>query len=103
MAPADPATGLLHVEVVWAEAPHAVRRVALTVPAGTTAAQALAASGLLDGTPGLAGVPMGIWGRACAPEAVLRDRDRVELYRDLQVDPKEARRLRVARHRPARR
>ena len=28
------------------------------------------------------------------PETVLRERDRVEVYRPLQVDPKEARRLR---------
>ena len=42
---------------------------------------------------------MGVWGRACEPGQVLRDRDRVECYRPLTVDPKEARRL---RHRRAR-
>jgi len=37
---------------------------------------------------------VGIWGRLCTPEAALRDRDRVEIYRALAVDPKEARRQR---------
>jgi len=98
MAPADPAAGMVRVEVVWASGPHAVQRIALTVPEGTTAAQAVAASGLLDGDPTLAQASMGVWGRACEPGTVLRERDRVELYRGLQVDPKEARRLRQGRN-----
>jgi putative ubiquitin-RnfH superfamily antitoxin RatB of RatAB toxin-antitoxin module len=36
----------------------------------------------------------GIWSRVQPPDTLLRDRDRVELYRALRVDPKEARRLR---------
>jgi len=39
----------------------------------------------------------GIWGRVVAPDTVLRDGDRLELYRPLTVDPKEARRQRFAR------
>ena len=92
-----PAEALLRVEVLWGPAPHATRRVALTLPAGSTAGQALAASGLLVEFPELAQAPMGVWGRACAAETVLRDLDRVELYRGLTVDPKEARRLRHGR------
>jgi putative ubiquitin-RnfH superfamily antitoxin RatB of RatAB toxin-antitoxin module len=42
---------------------------------------------------------IGIWGRLRAPTAPLRDRDRVELYRPLTVDPKEARRQRYGLHR----
>lgn len=96
MGPAE-AAGAIHVEVVWAAGPHDTRRVALTVPAGTTAGEALAKSGLLQSVPAVAGAPMGIWGRGCEPGAVLRDGDRVELYRGLTVDPKEARRLRHRR------
>jgi len=92
-----PAEALLRVEVLWAPAPHDTRRVALTLPAGSTAGQALAASGLLVEFPELAQAPMGVWGRACTAETVLRDLDRVELYRGLTVDPKEARRLRHGR------
>lgn len=92
-----PAEALLRVEVLWGPAPHDTRRVALTLPAGSTAGQALAASGLLVEFPELAQAPMGVWGRACTAETVLRDLDRVELYRGLTVDPKEARRLRHGR------
>ena len=44
------------------------------------------------GAPG--GLKVGIWGRARPLDTPLRERDRVEVYRPLQVDPKEARRLR---------
>jgi putative ubiquitin-RnfH superfamily antitoxin RatB of RatAB toxin-antitoxin module len=39
----------------------------------------------------------GVWGRKVAPNHVLRDGDRVELYRALLVDPKVARRARFVR------
>lgn len=94
MAPAEP---LLRIEVLWGPAPHDTRRVALMLPAGSTAGQALVASGLLGEFPALGQAPMGVWGRACTAETVLRDLDRVELYRGLTVDPKEARRLRHGR------
>ena len=37
---------------------------------------------------------VGVWGRKERPGQVLRDRDRVEVVRGLNVDPKEARRKR---------
>jgi putative ubiquitin-RnfH superfamily antitoxin RatB of RatAB toxin-antitoxin module len=39
----------------------------------------------------------GVWGRKAAPDDVLRDGDRVELYRELKVDPKVARRARFSK------
>ena len=41
---------------------------------------------------------VGVWGRKQALRDALRDRDRVEVYRPLKVDPKEARRLRYRQH-----
>jgi len=38
---------------------------------------------------------VGVFGRNVEHTAVLREGDRVEIYRDLQVDPKQARRLRA--------
>jgi putative ubiquitin-RnfH superfamily antitoxin RatB of RatAB toxin-antitoxin module len=86
-------TVAIDVEVVFA-APdeQVVRRVSL--PDGATIVDALAASGL-TGTVTAAGV--GIWGRSAEPDALLRDGDRVELYRPLTADPKEARRSRAKR------
>ncbi len=68
----------------------------LTLALGATVTDAIDASGLPERHPSadLERVPVGIWGRLCERDDVLRDRDRVELYRPLQVDPKEARRLR---------
>ena len=82
------------IEVVYCPTPGVVDRVQLRLPQGATLAQALAASGLmqrhaLGPTPAL-----GVWGRAKASDTVLRERDRVEIYRALLVDPKEARRQR---------
>ncbi|WP_292443490.1 RnfH family protein [Methylibium sp.] len=78
-----------------------VDHIELELPECSTVADALQASGLLQRHPGidLALQRMGVWGRACRPDDVLREGDRLELYRALEVDPKEARRLRQQRQR----
>ena len=65
-------------------------------------ADALAASGLCE-RHGLDvhAVSAGIWGRLQPLQTLLRDHDRVELYRALRVDPKQARRARHQRSRRA--
>jgi putative ubiquitin-RnfH superfamily antitoxin RatB of RatAB toxin-antitoxin module len=87
------------VEVVYAAAPHQLSRVALKLAPGSTVADALVASGLAEHVlTDDAGRPrVGVWGRLAALDAGLRERDRVEIYRPLQVDPKEARRQRYRR------
>ena len=61
---------------------------------GMTASQAVEASGLLDVFPELAGsrIDFGVYGRVVQQTHVLRPADRVEIYRRLTVDPREARR-----------
>jgi hypothetical protein len=99
----------LQVEVAYAAAPHQIELRRLSLPAGATAADALRASGLtvLADPAALDALELGIRGRKCAATTLLRDRDRVELYRPLVVDPKEARRQRYrkdgVRKRPPRR
>ena len=68
----------------------------IDVPSGATLVDALRASGVLERHPGidLARQAVGIWGRVCALDTPLKQGDRVEIYRPLQVDPKEARRRR---------
>ena len=92
----------LQVEVVYCPAPGQCERVALRLPDGACVGDALAASGLCQ-RHGLssASIELGVWGRKQPPQAPLRERDRVEMYRPLQVDPKEARRLRYKRARQA--
>lgn len=80
-----------HIEVAWSPAPREVQLVTLQLPAGATVRDALLASGLeLD----WATHALGIWGQPATLEDPVRDGDRVEVYRALRVDPKEARRLR---------
>jgi putative ubiquitin-RnfH superfamily antitoxin RatB of RatAB toxin-antitoxin module len=100
MGPADPA--LLQIEVVYCPVRGHCERVLLRLPEGACVGDAVAASGLCE-RHGLdaASMATGVWGRKQASQAPLRERDRVELYRPLQVDPKEARRLRYKRARQA--
>jgi uncharacterized protein len=87
------------IEIVYA-LPERQRVVRLVLPAtGLTAAAAVERSGLLDEFPELRERPLmlGIFGTICAPEHALRDRDRVEIYRPLRVDPRAQRRERAAR------
>jgi uncharacterized protein len=105
MGPAD----RLHVELVWSPQAGDVRHVRLVLPAGSTIETALrSCAGFADQLPRLADLKIGVWGRLRALDTPLRERDRVEVYRPLTVDPKEARRQRykargeriVSRHRP---
>ena len=86
----------LHVTVVYC-APGCEDVSAVALPAGSTAADAIAASGVLGRRPEIgAGAPdVGIWGRPCTLAQALEDGDRVEVYRPLRVDPKDARRVRA--------
>jgi len=69
----------------------------LEVAAGTSVREAIEISGLLDRVPDvdLAINRVGIFGRLCALEDPVHAGDRVEVYRPLRIDPKEARRLRA--------
>lgn len=71
----------------------------LQLPAGAALADALAASVVLGRLKSvdISEAGCGIWGQRAAPSQLLRDGDRVELYRPLTVDPKVARRERFAR------
>ncbi len=85
-----------HVEVAYAGAARqVVRRVAL--PAGSTVMQAIEASGLARDIPGLVIDPahLGIFSRKATPDQLVGEGDRVEIYRPLTLDPKEARRRRA--------
>lgn len=83
----------LQVEVVFA-APDHQALVRVTLDKGATVADAIAASGLQDEFPGqqLDGMQSGIWGRPADRDCHLESGDRVEIYRPLQRDPRDARR-----------
>jgi putative ubiquitin-RnfH superfamily antitoxin RatB of RatAB toxin-antitoxin module len=88
------------VEVVYAM-PDEQTVIAVELPDGATVAQALAASGIFARHPRIdsAECAVGIWGRVVERARVLRDRDRIEIYRPLVVDPKQLRRVRAQKQR----
>ncbi|MGZ3181504.1 MAG: RnfH family protein [Telluria sp.] len=75
----------------------------LEVEQGATIEQAVRASGLLDAVAGidLSLQAVGIFAKKKTLDTVLRDQDRVEVYRPLLADPKETRRKRAARKKAA--
>lgn len=88
----------LQVEIVYA-LPQQQTLLSLTVPAGTTVAEAIKASGIEQrhSEIDLAQCALGVFGRLAEAGQPLVDGDRVEIYRPLQVDPKTARRARAAK------
>ena len=93
------AEALVRVCVAFSPAPRDVREWHVHVAAGSTVSDAIAASPLRTEFPAMeqSAMTLGVWGRKAAPGQVLRDGDRVEIYRPLQVDPKVARRERFRR------
>ncbi len=73
----------------------------MTLPAAATIAVALAEArarlddGRLDPPVDWQGAAVGLWGRRCGRSAVPREGDRIELYRELEADPRQRRRQRV--------
>ena len=91
MAPAE-----VSVELVHSPAARQVQQVRLRVPAGATVREVLLACGWFDMASFDAAV--GIWGRKVTQAEAVREGDRIEIYRGLSVDPKEARRQRYRAH-----
>lgn len=85
------------VEVAYA-LPEEQLIVPIKVETGTTAEQAIYASGIIKKFPDidLSVNKVGIFGKATRLDTVLRHLDRVEIYRPLIADPKEVRKQRAA-------
>ncbi|WP_416192663.1 RnfH family protein [Neisseria sp. CCUG12390] len=87
---------MLNIEIVYGLPDKQVLKT-MQVAEGTTIRQAALQSGLenefsdLD----LNTAKLGIFGKAVKDDTVLREKDRIEIYRPLLIDPKEARRRRV--------
>ena len=92
-------TSMLKVQVCYA-LPDDSFIAELSLAAGATLEQAVRESGVLQRYPAidLGTQKLGIFGKVKLADTVLRDGDRIEIYRPLQADPKETRRRR-AKHR----
>lgn len=94
--------GQVRVQVCYATATREIL-LDVTVGEGSSIEQAIAASGILRDVPDidLATQPVGVFGKKKTLDTVLRGGDRVEIYRPLVADPKEARRRRAEKKNPA--
>ena len=79
---------MLDVEVAYATAEQQVI-VALKIPENATVSQAISASGLLERFPEIdsAAIKTGIFGCVCNADHRVQQGDRVEIYRQITVDP----------------
>jgi putative ubiquitin-RnfH superfamily antitoxin RatB of RatAB toxin-antitoxin module len=84
------------VEIVYALGDRQVLR-RILLPDGSTVEDAIAVSGLRAAFPEMDTTHIGIHGEEVPVTTILRDRDRVEIYRPLQADPKDVRRKRAKR------
>lgn len=84
----SPARIEVEVAAAW---PHEQRLVSLQVAAGSCVATALTAAGFPDAQD------VGIFGERVTHDRVLENGDRVEIYRPLVADPRQARRRRINR------
>ena len=87
----------ISVEVVY-PLPQKQEIFTVKLPSGATVREAIESSGVLAKYPeiDLAKNKFGVYAKLAKPDAVLRDRDRVEIYRPLIADPKEVRKQRAA-------
>ncbi len=86
----------MHIELVYA-LPHEQTLLKLEVPVGTTIAEGVRLSGIVGKHPEIDPDKgkFGIFGKLSKQDAVLREKDRIEIYRPLIADPKEVRRKRA--------
>ena len=86
----------IRVSIVYSSGPRHTQEEWVTLDDGASVLQALQASGVLQAFPAidLAHASVGVWSRKAGLNQLLREHDRVEIYRPLTVDPKVARRER---------
>lgn len=86
----------IHVEVVFAGSASWIECRRIEVSSGCTVIQAIEASGIAQSLPPGTIDParLGLFARKVAPGQLVRDGDRIEIYRPLVLDPMEARRRR---------
>jgi putative ubiquitin-RnfH superfamily antitoxin RatB of RatAB toxin-antitoxin module len=92
-------SNLLRITVVYSSHPREVSEHLLELPTLSTVKDALLACQTFENFPGDISTDdaqwtLGVWGRPVTHDYVMRDEDRLEIYRPLKVDPKVARRER---------
>jgi putative ubiquitin-RnfH superfamily antitoxin RatB of RatAB toxin-antitoxin module len=87
---------MIKIELVYVTADKQAVHLSLELPTGSLVSDALMAAKIHETHPETTACAVGIYAKVVPLDTVLRDGDRIELYRPLAVDPKEKRR-RLAR------
>lgn len=87
---------MIEVEVVYAGSEQQTL-LKVEVPEGSTAQTAIKLSGILNYIPNgeIGSLKIGIFSQICSLDTIIKEKDRIEIYRPLALDPKEARLKRV--------
>jgi putative ubiquitin-RnfH superfamily antitoxin RatB of RatAB toxin-antitoxin module len=86
---------MVKVELVYIDREQQTVHQRLELQQGATVADALHASGIHHSHPETKEMSVGVYAKQVTLETVLKDGDRVEIYRPLSLDPKENRRQRA--------
>ncbi len=86
---------MVKIELIYVPKDGTTLQVKMDIKQGATVAEALSKSGVYDLYPETKGLAVGIYARQVSLDTVLKEGDRVEIYRPLVLDPKEKRRQRA--------
>lgn len=89
----------LRITVVYSPSPRKVNEIELDMPENSSVKAALTLASHLEGFQAVESskLQIGIWGRKVTESHLLRNLDRIEIYRELKVNPKVARRERFVK------
>ena len=83
---------MVKIELVYSAEDKSIFYLTMDLPLGTTVGAALNLSAIYDIHPETSSLAVGIYSKIASKDTLLRDGDRIELYRPLRRDPKEKRR-----------
>lgn len=86
---------MINVELIYIASDQVVTHLRMTVEEGTTVGEAVARSGLAASHPETGDLPVGVFSRTVSGDTILKNGDRMEIYRPLTIDPKQKRRDRA--------
>jgi len=83
---------MVKIELVYLAQDKTIFNVTMDLPPGTTVGAALSQSQIYDTHSEVSSLAVGIYSKIVSKDTILRDGDRLEIYRPLRIDPKEKRR-----------
>lgn len=86
---------MVAIEIIYITSDGSIIHCKLFVPSGSTIADVIKKSNLLDTHPEIQNLSVGVFSKQKSLTNIIQDGDRIEIYRPLMIDPKEKRRQRA--------